>query len=84
MPANRLEQPKPTDDTATKTAEKAAPSALVAKKGGNGWVPLIANIVLMPAIAYALTTFVLIPKIQGGKVEDTSSAHGAEGGKDGP
>ena len=41
--------------------QKAAPA-----KGGNPWIPLIANIVLMPAIAYGLTTFVLIPKLTGG------------------
>jgi flagellar FliL protein len=81
MPANRLEQPKPADDTAAKTAEKAAPSAPVAGKGGSGWMALIANIVLMPAIAYALTTFVLIPKIQGGKSEHASSDHETESGK---
>lgn len=75
MAANRLEQPKPADEAA-KPADKAAAPAPVAKKGGNSWVPLIANIVLMPAIAYALTTFVLIPKIQGGKAD---AGHGASG-----
>jgi len=84
MLANRLDQPKPTEDTAAKTAEKTVPSAPAAKKSGNGWVPLIANIVLMPAIAYALTTFVLIPKIQGGKVEDPSAAQSGETGKTTP
>lgn len=62
MPANRLDQPKP--------AEEAKPAAAVAApapaKGGGTWVPLIANIILMPVIAWALTTFVLIPKIKAG------------------
>ena len=81
MPANRLDQPKPTEDTAPKTAEKGVPAAPVTGKGGGGWMALIANIVLMPAIAYALTTFVLIPKIQGGKSEHTSSDQGSDAGK---
>lgn len=72
MPANRLEQPKPADE-APKPADKIA-VAPPAKKGGNTWVPLLANILLMPAIAYALTTFVLIPRIQGGKLADGSHA----------
>ena len=81
MAANRLEQPKPADEAAKPAANAAAPGA-PAGKGGT-WVPLIANIVLMPAIAYALTTFVLIPKIQGGKADPAhessadSGAHGA-------
>jgi flagellar protein FliL len=84
MPANRLEQPKPTEDTATKTADKGAVPAALPKKSGNGWVPLIANIVLMPAIAYALTTFVLIPKIQGGKANAATHEAGGEEGKAAP
>jgi flagellar protein FliL len=74
MAGNRLEQAKPADEAA-KPADKVA-AAPAAKKGGNSWVPLVANIVLMPAVAYALTTFVLIPKIQGGK---TDAAHEAAG-----
>lgn len=83
MAANRLEQPKPADEAA-KAPEKSAAPAVASKKGGT-WVPLIANIVLMPAIAYGLTTFVLIPKIKGGhgeaaahsSSEESSGAHGA-------
>ena len=60
---------------------------LVDPQGGNPWIPLIANIVLMPAIAYGLTTFVLIPKIQGGKAtteagkEESGGHEGAHGGE---
>jgi flagellar FliL protein len=77
MAANRLEQPKPAEEAA-KAPDKVA-AAPAAKKGGNTWVPLIANVVLMPAIAYALTTFVLIPKIQGGKAEGSHEAAGEHG-----
>lgn len=43
-----------------------------ASGGFKSWVPLLANIILMPAIAYALTVFVLIPKL-GGASPDASS-----------
>ena len=76
MATNRLEQPKPTEEAA-KPAEKVA-AAPVAKRGGT-WVPLVANIVLMPVIAYALTTFVLIPKIQGGKGSTSLTGDGTQG-----
>ena len=62
MPANRLDQPKPAEEA--KPAAAAAPVA-PAKSGGS-WMPLIANIILMPVIAWALTNFVLIPKIKAG------------------
>jgi len=74
MAANRLDPTKAPEDTAEKKYAVAAPK----KAGGGTWIPLMANIVLMPAIAYALTTFVLVPKIQGGK-ETAAEAHGAEG-----
>src|SRR5688572_916008 len=89
--ANRLEQAKPAEEGAA--AEKKAGAAAPAKKGGGTWVPLIANIILMPAIAWGLATFVLIPKIQSshgpaeggeeshGESHGGSSDHGAKGGK---
>ena len=79
MAANRLEQTKPADEAAKPATNASA--APVAKKSGNPWIPLIANIVLMPAIAYALTTFVLIPKIQAGKGEEGSHATSEHGEK---
>ncbi len=77
MATNRLEATKAPDD-ASRAAEKGAPPA-APSGGGKSWVPLIANIVLMPAIAYALTTFVLVPKILNGKTA-SSSAGGETGG----
>ena len=74
--ANRLESPKPAEDAAAPKAEAAA----APKGGGKSWMPLILNIVLMPAIAYALTVFVLIPKIQGGKTHSDGSASASEEG----
>ncbi len=85
MAANRLEQPKPAEEA---RAAAAAPDASKGK-GGNPWIPLIANIVLMPAIAYALTVFVLLPKLQGGKTppatkEGSGEAPAGEGAKSSP
>lgn len=80
MAANRLEQAKPAEEGAA--AENKAAVA-PAKRGGGTWVPLIANIILMPAIAWALATFVLIPKIQSGHgsanagEESAVDSHGA-------
>lgn len=80
--ANRLEQVKPADDPA-KPAEKNGGPVAPAKAGGGTWVPLIANIVLMPAIAWALTTFVLIPKIQGGRASGDTAQEDAAHAPDG-
>lgn len=90
MAANRLDQAKPAEEGAAENKPAATP----AKKGGGGtWIPLIANIILMPAIAWALTTFVLIPKVKSGHGTDEaaeespqdshggSSSHGSKGGK---
>ena len=77
--SNRLEQAKP-EEGATASDSKAPASAK--KSGGGGtWVPLIANIILMPAIAWGLTTFVLIPKIKGDQGSAAAESHGeaAEG-----
>jgi flagellar FliL protein len=82
MAANRIEAQKQAEPAAH--AEPAAPAQV--KAGGGAWVPLIANLILMPAIAYGLTTFVLIPKLQGGKAESAAAGksgeaegHGTEG-----
>jgi flagellar FliL protein len=77
MATNRLDAAKPSEDP-LRAAEKQPADGPAAGGGGKAWVPLIANVVLMPAIAYALTTFVLIPKIQGGKsAAPASSSEGA-------
>ncbi len=43
-----------------------SPPAAPARSGGGlmAWVPLIATIVVMPALAYATTTFYIVPHIQ--------------------
>ena len=53
------------EKTNSDAAETAAP---VAKPGGGikAWLPLIVTMVAMPALAYGMTQFVLIPQIQKG------------------
>lgn len=75
MAENRLQSAE-----AQKTdAAGAAPAA--AGGGGGGWVPLIAAAVIMPGIAWALTTYVLAPKLQQAIGQPAAQAEGksAEG-----
>lgn len=68
-------------DSKAKPAEAAAPAA-----GGGGikaMLPLIVSIVLMPVLAYAMTSFVLLPKLKasagaGAGTEAKADEHGEE------
>jgi len=53
----------------------AAPGAARSGSGGGlkSWLPLLANLILMPVIAYGMTAFVLLPKLG-------QSGHGNPGG----
>ena len=63
--ANRTESaPAPDEATASAPAAAAAPAS--SGGGFKAWLPLIVMVLLMPALAYAVTTFVLVPKIQKG------------------
>ncbi len=62
----------------------AAPAAAPAGGGGGGikaLLPLILTVVLMPVLAYAMTMFVLVPKLQKATVHARSGGEGAEGGE---
>jgi flagellar protein FliL len=66
---------KPTAEAASE--KEAAP----APKSGGGiqpWLPLILNLVLMPVLAYATVSFLILPKMKAGA--ETPAAH-AESGK---
>ncbi|HTJ00959.1 MAG TPA: flagellar basal body-associated FliL family protein [Dongiaceae bacterium] len=63
MAANRMESTPGADASA---AEKPAEAAPAAGGGFKAWLPLIITIVLMPVLAYGMTTFVLLPKLQQG------------------
>ena len=55
MPAPSAEKPEP-------KAEDKPPAP--ASGGLKAWLPLIGTVVLMPVLAYVMTTFVLLPKLQ--------------------
>jgi len=56
-------EPAPGPEAAA--TEKTAP-APAASGGIKAWLPLILSVVLMPALAFAMTKFVLIPQLQKG------------------
>jgi flagellar basal body-associated protein FliL len=68
MAANRTES-APTEEGAATAASNAAPSS----GGAGSWLPLIVMMVLMPALAYAMTTFVIVPKLQKGLGGESST-----------
>jgi flagellar basal body-associated protein FliL len=45
-------------------APEAAAAAPAAGGGAKAWLPLVLNVVLMPVIAYATVTFLLVPKLK--------------------
>ena len=77
MPANPqtpdAKRPAPDDAAA---AETPAPAP---KTGGalKAWLPLIITVLLMPALAYGMTVFVLLPRIQTGLGITTPTAEAA-------
>ena len=62
-----------------KPAESAAASPPPAAGGFKAWLPLILTVVLMPVLAWATTTFLLLPKLKAGL--GTQTAHAREGGE---
>jgi len=64
--------------------ENGAASAPAAASGGiKAWLPLIVMIVLMPVLAFVMTNFVIVPKLQkglGGGASTTASAASGESG----
>jgi flagellar FliL protein len=60
---------------ATKTPEEgAAPAAAPTPGGIKAWLPLIVAVVAMPALAFATTKFVLLPKLQNAGAAKTEAA----------
>lgn len=90
--ANRLENAKPADKAPAKEAPAAsAATAAPAQAGGvKPFIPLIANLILMPVLAYVMTAFVLVPKLakkaghSDPAVETPTAAHGSEPAHGGP
>jgi flagellar FliL protein len=73
------EEAKPAEGNAEEGKEAAASAA----KSGGGlktWMPLIATIVVMPALAFATTRFLLLPKLTKGLAQAAANAPAATGG----
>ena len=69
------------DDRKPTPADSAAEAAPVAKSSGiAGWLPLILAVVLMPALAFGMTKFVIVPELQS-SLGIKPSADSAAGGK---
>jgi flagellar FliL protein len=83
MASNRLDGAKGADEGARGAAEAQAAAPAGKSGGGKLWLPLIINILLMPAIAYGVTTFILVPKLQGGHgaAAESGGSEGEHGGK---
>ncbi len=74
----------PAKSAEARPAEAAADAAPPGGGGGiKAFLPLILNIVLMPVLAYAMTLFVLMPKLQGPSSHADGEEHAAEGGDHG-
>lgn len=77
MVANRMESNKDGAEKIERPQPPApAPAASTTGTGGGfkAWLPLLVTFVTMPALAYAVTTFVLLPKLQSG-LGVTPAAH---------
>ena len=68
MAVNRMDPGKGEADKGDKHPESASASAAPkpAAAGVKAWSPLIAAVVLLPVLAYGVTTFILLPKLQAG------------------
>src|SRR3569833_576181 len=58
-------------------------AAAPAGGGAKAWLPLIVMIVLMPVLAFAMTNFVIIPKLQKGLSDSATVAASGETGAKG-
>ncbi len=76
MPANRTEALQPQAEAVA--AETAAP---VSRPGFEfkAWLPLLVTILVMPVLAYAMTAWVLVPRVQRGLGIAPASAESSAG-----
>lgn len=84
MAANRMDTGKGDADKRPEAAPMVEAPKAQAAAGVGGWLPLIGAVVLLPIIAYLVTTFVLVPKLQKGlgitPPPAAASTHEGEGG----
>lgn len=65
-------------DKKAETPQPADGAAPVASGGMKAMLPLILNVVLMPVMAYVMTVFVLLPKINSASVTAHAKTEGGE------
>jgi flagellar FliL protein len=58
-------------------AAESAPAPAAASGGFKAWLPLIVMVVLMPVLAFVMTNFVIVPKLQKGLGGSTTAAAAA-------
>jgi flagellar protein FliL len=67
----------PEDDVKEEAAEAPAKPAAAPSGGAKAWIPLIITILLMPALAFGVAQYVILPQLQKGlgiKSETASSS----------
>ena len=64
MPANRLDAPRPDTGAADRPGESTPVASAPAPAGLQAWFPLLVAVLVLPLVAYAITSFVLVPKLQ--------------------
>jgi flagellar FliL protein len=64
MSANRLDAPRPEAGAADRSGEPTALASAPASTGLQPWLPLLVAVLVLPLVAYAITSFVLVPKLQ--------------------
>lgn len=67
-------------DTSVATDASAGTAAPAAGGGLKAWLPLIVTVLLMPAMAWAMTQFVLLPKVKAA-LSETSETPAADSGE---
>ena len=65
-------------DKAPEPEKPAEGAAAAPAKAPSPWVPIVAVCVLMPAISFATTQFLLLPKIRGAVLEQKAIVHAAK------
>ncbi|HLP77757.1 MAG TPA: flagellar basal body-associated FliL family protein, partial [Candidatus Paceibacterota bacterium] len=74
--ANRIES---TPEAAPAAGDAAAKAPAAAGGGIKAWLPLIITVVLMPVLAFAMTNFLLLPRLQKGLGITSTEVHAKEG-----
>jgi flagellar FliL protein len=77
MAVNRVESPKPAieqvkTESGTPSSANGAGQVIANKAGFKAWLPLLITAAVMPLLAYATATFVLVPKMKKALVANSS------------